>query len=64
MNLPELEAKLSEQLGKKYRYWNLVAELDNPSLEKKIEIAERVLREQDLGVFGAQAEYQKWKSQQ
>ncbi len=61
-NLNDLQLQLSRLLGKKYRYLNLVSELDNPTEEQKIEIAERVLREQDLGVFGAQAERQKWKS--
>lgn len=60
-NLQSLESQLSKSLGKKYRYLNLVAEVDNPTDDQKTEIAERVLREQDLGVFGAQAEYTKWQ---
>jgi hypothetical protein len=58
--LEDLEKQLSKQLGKKYRYFNLVAELENPDYDQKFEIAQQVLQEQDLGVFGAALEYQKW----
>lgn len=58
-SLEDLEKELSRHLGKKFRYLNLTAGLDD--YDQKFEIAEQVLQEQDLGIFGAAAEYEKWR---
>ncbi|RDJ35072.1 MAG: hypothetical protein DWQ19_09560 [Crenarchaeota archaeon] len=58
--LNNLEKQLAQSLGKIYRYYNILHDMGKVSEQDKIELAQRILREQDLGVFGAQAEYQKW----